>query len=90
MKLFDVIIIGGGLSGSSTAVHLSNRGYSVLVLEKSSHKSIIPCAGGMAATMKNFLPIDIKKIIETEVKRVHFTYESKDKVIAELTGESPF
>ena len=90
MKLFDVIIIGGGLSGSSTAVHLSNRGYSVLVLEKSSHKSIIPCAGGMAATMKNFLPIDIKKVIETEVKRVHFTYESKDNVIAELTGESPF
>ena len=90
MKLFDVIIIGGGLSGSSTAVHLSNRGYSVLVLEKSSHKSIIPCAGGMAATMKNFLPIDIKKAIETEVKRVHFTYESKDNVIAELTGESPF
>ena len=90
MKLFDVIIIGGGLSGSSTAVHLSNRGYSVLVLEKSSHKSIIPCAGGIAATMKNFLPIDIKKAIETEVKSVHFTYESRDNVIAELTGESPF
>ncbi len=90
MKLFDVIIIGGGLSGSSTAVHLSNKGYSVLVLEKSRNKSIIPCAGGMAATMRKFLPIDINKAIETEVKRVHFTYESKDKVIAELTGESPF
>ena len=56
MNFFDVIIIGGGLSGSSTAVHLSNKGYSVLVLEKSSHKRIIPCAGGMAATMRNFLP----------------------------------
>ncbi len=90
MKLFDVIIIGGGLSGSSTAVHLSKKGYSVLVLEKSSHKRIIPCAGGMAATMRKFLPIDIKKAIETEVKRVDFTYESQDNVIAELTGESPF
>ena len=90
MKLFDVIIIGGGLSGSSTAVHLSNKGYSVLVLEKSSHKRIIPCAGGIASTMRNFLPIDIKEAIETEVKRVHFTYESKDKVIAELLGVSPF
>ena len=85
-----MIIIGGGLSGSSTAVHLSNKGYSVLVLEKSSHKSIIPCAGGMAATMRNFLPINIKKAIETEVKKVHFTYESKDQVIAELSGVSPF
>ena len=90
MKLFDVIIIGGGLSGSSTAVHLSNKGYSVLVLEKSRNKSIIPCAGGMAATMRNFLPLDIKKAIETEVKKVHFTYESKDKVVAELSGISPF
>ena len=90
MKLFDVIIIGGGLSGSSTAVHLSKKGYSVLVLEKSSHKRIIPCAGGMAATMRDFLPINIEKAIETEVKKVHFTYESKDKVIAELSGESPF
>jgi len=85
-----VIIIGGGLSGSSTAVHLSNKGYSVLILEKSSHKTIIPCAGGMAATMRDFLPINIEKAIETEVKKVHFTYESKDKVIAELSGESPF
>jgi len=90
LKLFDVVIIGGGLSGSSTAIHLSKKGYSVLVLEKSSNKSIIPCAGGMAATMRNFLPIDIKEAIETEVKRVHFTYESRDKVIAELSGESPF
>jgi len=85
-----VVIIGGGLSGSSTAVHLSNRGYSVLVLEKSSDKKVITCAGGMAASVTNFLPINIKKAIETEVKRVHFTYESKDKVVAELSGVSPF
>jgi len=85
-----VIIIGGGLSGSSTAAHLSSKGYSILVLEKSSKKSIIPCAGGMAATMRNFLPIDIKKAIETEVERVHFTFESNDKVIAELSEVSPF
>ena len=90
MKLFDAIIIGGGLSGSSTAFHLSNKGYSVLILERSSHKKIIACAGGMSANMKKFLPIDINKAIETEVKRVHFTYKSRDKVIAELSGESPF
>ena len=90
MNLFDVVIIGGGLSGSSTAAHLSCKGYSVLVLEKSNNKRIIPCAGGMAASMTNFLPIDIKKAIETKVERVHFTYESKDKVVAELSGVPPF
>ena len=90
MNLFDVVIIGGGLSGSSTAAHLSCKGYSVLVLEKSNNKRIIPCAGGMAASMTNFLPIDISKAIETKVERVHFTYESKDKVVAELSGVPPF
>ena len=31
---FDVVIIGGGLSGSSTALNLSKRGYSVLIIDK--------------------------------------------------------
>ena len=34
MKEFDTIIIGGGLSGSSTALNLSKKGYSVLIIEK--------------------------------------------------------
>ena len=34
MKGFDVVIIGGGLSGSSTALNLSKKGYSVLIIEK--------------------------------------------------------
>ena len=33
----DVIVIGGGLSGLSTAVDLASRGLSVLVLERSQH-----------------------------------------------------
>ena len=90
MKLFDVVIIGGGLSGLSTAIHLSKKGYTVLILEKCSHRKFIPCAGGMAASMKELLPLNIDKAIETEVKKVHFTWESKDKVIAKLTGDSPF
>ena len=90
MKLFDVIIIGGGLAGSSTAIHLSNKGYSVLIIERSVDRGIIPCAGGMAANMRDLLPLNIDSAIETEVKSVHFTWEAEDKVIAELSGESPF
>ena len=33
-KATDVVIIGGGLHGSSTALHLRRRGYSVRVVEK--------------------------------------------------------
>ena len=37
MKKLDVIVIGGGLSGLSTAADLASRGLSVLVLERHQH-----------------------------------------------------
>jgi len=90
LKKFDIIIIGGGLSGSSTALNLSQKGYSVLILEKESGRNIQPCAGGMASSMKKFLPLDIDQAIESKIKNVEFRWKSSDKVVADLTGESPF
>jgi len=46
---FDVVIIGGGLSGSSTALNLSKKGYSVLIIEKEKSQDYKPCAVGMAS-----------------------------------------
>ncbi len=90
MKEFNIIIIGGGLSGSSTALNLSKKGYSVLVIEKEVVQNFKPCAGGMASSMKRFLPVDIESTIESRIKKVEFTWKSSDKVIADLSGESPF
>ena len=90
MKGFDVLIIGGGLSGSATALNLSKKGYSVLVIEKEKFQDYIPCAGGMASSMQKFLPLDIKDAIESKIKNVEFRWKGSDNVIADLTGESPF
>ena len=90
MKEFDIIIIGGGLSGSSTALYLSKKGYSVLVIEKEKNHNIKPCAGGMASSMKKFIPLDIEKVIESKIRNVEFTWKASDNVIADLSGESPF
>ncbi len=90
MKGFDVIIIGGGLSGSSTALNLSKKGYSVLIIEKEKFQDYIPCAGGMASSMQKFLSLDIKDSIESKIKNVEFRWKASDNVIADLTGESPF
>ncbi len=90
MKDFDIIIIGGGLSGSSTALNLSKKGYSVLIIEKESEVNIQPCAGGMASSMKEFLPLDIDQAVESKIRNVEFRWKSSDNVIADLSGESPF
>ena len=90
MKAFDVLIVGGGLSGSATALNLSKKGYSVLVIEKEKFQDYIPCAGGMASSMQKFLPLDIKDAIESKIKNVEFRWKGSDNVIADLTGESPF
>ena len=90
MNKFDVAIIGGGLSGSATALNLSNKGYSVLVIEKEIDQCIKPCAGGMASSMKKFLPLDIDEVIESKIKNVEFRWKGDDNVIADLSGESPF
>lgn len=87
---FDVVIIGGGLSGSSTALNLSKKGYSVLIIEKEKSQDYKPCAGGMASSMQRFLPLNIEDCIESKIKNVEFRWKAADNVTADLTGESPF
>ena len=87
---FDVVIIGGGLSGSSTALNLSKKGYSVLIIEKEQFQDYKPCAGGMASSMQRFLTVDIENCIESKIKYVEFRWKAADNVTADLTGESPF
>ena len=87
---FDVVIIGGGLSGSSTALNLSKKGYSVLIIEKEKFQDYKPCAGGMASSMQKFLPLNIEDCIESKIKNVEFRWKAADNVTADLTGESPF
>ena len=90
MKEFDIVVIGGGLAGSSTALNLSKKGYSVLIIEKEKGGNIKPCAGGMASSMKKFLPLDINEAIESKIMNVEFRWKSSDNVVADLSGESPF
>ena len=90
MKGFDVAIIGGGLSGTSTAVNRSKKGYSVLIIEKEKSQNYKPCACGMSSSIQKFLPLDITESIESKIKNVEFRWKASDNVIADLTGESPF
>ena len=50
MSGYDAIVVGAGVNGLASAVHLSQRGWKVLVLEKATK------AGGAVRTEEITLP----------------------------------
>jgi sarcosine oxidase subunit beta len=61
MTSTDIIIIGGGIAGCSTAFHLSSRGTSVVLLEKgfSGGQASGVNAGGVRQLMRDILEIPL-------------------------------
>ena len=90
MSLIDVAIIGGGASGTTTAFHLACSRKNVCILEKNISSQERTCGGGMSAAVQNWFPFDLLPIVDEVIKNVEFTWCNTDKVIAELTGTSPF
>ena len=52
MKQFDVVIIGGGPSGSSTGAMLVKNGFSTLIIDKCTFPRKKLCAGGVTSQSK--------------------------------------
>lgn len=62
---FDVIIIGGGLAGLSSAIHLSKEGYQVLVIEKNEYPKHKVCGEYISNEVLpylDYLEIDVFKL----------------------------
>lgn len=53
--MYDVIIIGGGLAGLSSAIHLSKNGVSVLLLEKSTYPKHKVCGEYVSNEVLDYL-----------------------------------
>ena len=90
MTLIDVAIIGAGASGTTTAFHLANKNKNVYILEKNIPPPEKACGGGMSAAVQNFFPFKLMPIVDEVITNVEFSWCNTDKVIAELSGSSPF
>ena len=90
MTLLDVAIIGGGASGATTAFHLANKNKNVCILEKNYSSPLRNCGGGMSASVQNWFPFKLMPIVDEFITNVEFSWCNTDKVIAELSGSSPF
>lgn len=66
MKHFDVVIVGSGPSGASTAFYLAKAGISTAIIEKETLPRYKTCGGGLVFRGRNNLPYDIKEVVERE------------------------
>jgi flavin-dependent dehydrogenase len=93
--MYDLIIIGGGPSGSAAGRIAGKKGLRTLLIEKEIFPRYKPCGGGLSEHAMSYLDFEIpKSIIEREIfgARVHFqgqvVEQHKDYRIAILITRS--
>ena len=90
MTILDVAVIGGGASGTTAAFHLANKNKNVSILEKNTSPKKKICSGGMSAAVQNWFPFNLLPIVDEIITNVEFSWCNVDKVVANLSGSSPF
>ena len=81
---FDVIIVGGGLAGLSSAIHLSKQELRVLVIEKNSYPKHKVCGEYISNEVLpylNFLGIDVFKLGAKKIDKFQLS-TTKNKCIS--------
>ena len=65
----DVLVVGAGPAGSSTAIHLARAGARVLLADKARFPRDKPCGGGLTGRALKRIPVDPSPVVERDVDR---------------------
>jgi geranylgeranyl reductase family protein len=80
MEHFDVLVVGGGPAGSTTAYRLAEAGASVLLVDKATFPRDKPCGGGLTMRAVRQCPVDPTPVVEAEVDLVELRFRFGDAV----------
>jgi flavin-dependent dehydrogenase len=84
MNTHDIIIVGGGPGGISTALHLAkdfpHLTHRILILEKKAYPRPKLCAGGLvidAEVLLEHLGLDVREVPHVDADRIRFDFEGR-------------
>ncbi|KGO86864.1 FAD-dependent oxidoreductase [Flavobacterium rivuli WB 3.3-2 = DSM 21788] len=83
----DVLIIGGGLAGLASAIHLSKQGLSVIVIEKSGYPRHKVCGEYISNEILPYLEwldVDVSTLNPTQLHRLEFSTTTRRAITAQL------
>jgi geranylgeranyl reductase family protein len=69
VQTYDVLVVGAGPAGSSTAIHLARAGARVLLVDKARFPRDKPCGGGLTGRALKRIPVDPSPVVERDVDR---------------------
>jgi len=67
---YDVIIVGAGPAGSTSAYFLAREGHSVLLVDRARFPRDKPCGGGVTGRAAALLPFSLDPVVEDVVHRL--------------------
>ncbi len=74
---WDVIVVGAGPGGTTTARGLAKAGLRVLLLEKEKTPRYKPCGGGLTTKVRDILDIDFSPALEDTITQVSVAYHAE-------------
>jgi geranylgeranyl reductase family protein len=85
MEHFDVLVVGGGPAGSTTAYRLAEAGVSVLLVDKATFPRDKACGGGLTVRAVRQCPVDPSPVVEADVDVVELRFRYGDAVERQAT-----
>jgi geranylgeranyl reductase family protein len=80
VKRFDAIVVGGGPAGSTTAIHLADKGADVLLVDRATFPRDKPCGGGLTARAFRLCPVDPTPVVEEQVDLLELRFRYRAAV----------
>ena len=89
--MYDIIIVGGNLSGTTAAINAANRGIKVALIERHKKPFYPPhCGEAIADVTANFLEIDKRKCPKNIIKEVKINVSTLNNYTINLSENKIF